>query len=844
MKRFFEIIDGENTNLLTSNDLPFAVSMSNNENKKSNKRKTKIQILDNNNSNDINNLFKCAYIAEDDGHLFIQPEKSDVEIFHNDELIEKSVWIKSGDVIQIEDNNLIFKISGDRIEIRIVNKAEKIELISPPLSTTEHLKKEKNNNLELKIKKDPDIKKKDSTKKKHLVILMLIILTSIASFILLAETVSIKIEPEADKLQLDGLLPTIKIGERYIVMKGKYHLKANKKGYKILQETLDINSTNKQFSYTMKEKPGIVEFNISPIIDNKIFINEILLGDNSAQNDNYEIEKGIHRLKIINPRYKILEQNIKIEGKSLFQKFNLELEPNWGMLNILSIPDKALIKIKSETLDKTKDYQNIVYTPAEVELISGDYEVILTKEKFKSKKQKISIKAGESLVLEAIELEPEDGILTIKSIPDKCIIRIDGKYFGVTPQSIKLLPFVNHQIEVSLSGYEKKQLNISLEPEELQTLDIDLKSRNGVIYISSSPKQAKLYIDNKLQSRSSGKFIVTEKNHIITVRAKGYVTKTKTISASSYSKNISLFLEKISTAKVPNNQVIINSNSNSNFNSNSKPKSKYRNSLGQNMILLNPDTFKMGSTKNEIGRRSNEKEHRVKLTRSFYLSEKEVSNKEFKQFMPTHNSGMSSGHSLNTANQPVVHISWDQAAKFANWLSKKEGLKPFYKEVKGKMLAIDLKGNNKGYRLPFEAEWSYAARGKNKMKYPWYGKFPPAANSGNYADESAQSQASMIISGYNDRNIVSAATGSYQKNQFGFFDMGGNVSEWCQDYYAPYSNLNILDVDPTGPLHGTHKVVRDSSWKDASITELRLSYRNYNKKSANDIGFRVARYAE
>ena len=150
--------------------------------------------------------------------------------------------------------------------------------------------------------------------------------------------------------------------------------------------------------------------------------------------------------------------------------------------------------------------------------------------------------------------------------------------------------------------------------------------------------------------------------------------------------------------------------------------------------------------------------------------------------------------------------------------------------------------------MTFEAEWSFAARGKNKKKYPWSGQFPPQTVVGNFADESARSQVSSVISGYNDHNAVSSAIGNYKKNNSGFFDMGGNVSEWCQDYYSPsgvsFSNLTKVDINPTGPEKGTHKVVRDSSWKDSSITELRLSYRNYSKKSANDIGFRIARYAD
>jgi len=264
------------------------------------------------------------------------------------------------------------------------------------------------------------------------------------------------------------------------------------------------------------------------------------------------------------------------------------------------------------------------------------------------------------------------------------------------------------------------------------------------------------------------------------------------------------------------------------------------------MIRVKPAQFIMGSKNNEAGRGSNEREYKVKLDYTYYLSNKEVSNKQFKAYQSSHNSG-NAIKNLALDKQPVVNVSWNDAAKFANWLSTKEGIEKFYEEVNGKMKAIDLNNKILGYRLPFEAEWAYAARGKKQQKYPWLGNFPPVDMVGNFADESARSLVSNIIDGYNDQYAVSSPIGHYKKNALGFYDLGGNVSEWCQDNYSPFISTAYskeIVLNPKGPLKGTHKVVRDSSWRDSSIKELRLSYRSYSKKKANDIGFRIARYAQ
>jgi formylglycine-generating enzyme required for sulfatase activity len=254
----------------------------------------------------------------------------------------------------------------------------------------------------------------------------------------------------------------------------------------------------------------------------------------------------------------------------------------------------------------------------------------------------------------------------------------------------------------------------------------------------------------------------------------------------------------------------------------------------------------MGASRNEAGRRANETEHEVLMQQTFYLAEREVTNAEFLRFQPQHTSGVSGNRSLDIASHPVVNVTWADAARFMNWLSRKDGLPPYYTEKGGTMVAEDPKGI--GYRLPTEAEWAYAARvaGRTaKARYPWPGKFPPQAKAGNFADESARHLLPMVINGYHDGFPATAPTGSFPANPAGIYDLGGNVAEWCHDYYAANAaGANQGAVDPMGPAAGNHRVIRGSGWRDASISELRFSYRRYSREAASDIGFRIARYAK
>jgi formylglycine-generating enzyme required for sulfatase activity len=225
---------------------------------------------------------------------------------------------------------------------------------------------------------------------------------------------------------------------------------------------------------------------------------------------------------------------------------------------------------------------------------------------------------------------------------------------------------------------------------------------------------------------------------------------------------------------------------------------------------------------------------------------REVTNREFKAFLSVHNSGVFKSETLNGNDQPVVQISWKKAALFCNWLSKKEGLPPVY-AVKGDRITVSDPVKT-GYRLPTEAEWEYCARIPGdgaSQKYPWGTTFPPPDKTVNIADMSAKDLLPAVLDTYDDGYAATAPPGTFQPNKMGLHDLGGNVSEWCHDFYTiyPYSPGKVYG-DPIGPAEGKHHVVRGSSWQHASISAVRAAYRDYSNKKRPDLGFRVARYAK
>jgi len=328
------------------------------------------------------------------------------------------------------------------------------------------------------------------------------------------------------------------------------------------------------------------------------------------------------------------------------------------------------------------------------------------------------------------------------------------------------------------------------------SLYVDLseaRPRKGRLYVETEPDDAKVKILNIGPAFYQGMELEPGRYHV-GVSATGHQAEKLWVNLSAgEDKNISIRLERV-VAERPAVS--------------GQAGQKFTNNLGMEFVYIPPGSFMMGSPSSESGRDNDEKQHRVTLTRGFYMQTTEVTQGQWVEVMGT-KPWSGEKYVRDDPGNPAAYVSWNNCRDFIRKLNQMEG------------------GNK--YRLPTEAEWEYACRAGSSTRfcfgdsdsrlgdYAWYDK-----NAWNVGEKYAHK------------------VGTKRPNAWGLYDMHGNVYEWCQDWSGDYSSDSV--TDPTGPSSGSYRVNRGGSWSHGAGS-CRSADRGGLEpgRRGDDLGFRLSR---
>lgn len=758
-----------------------------------------------------------------DGAPFVQPVGRDESMLLNDEPLVASTRLNDKDQLQFFGSRILVSVGDGQLalDVRLEDSAY---VTQPPELTGDTQIGESETIAPAAFHRATETRAATIEKQRsplRTVVGLLLGVLLVASYLLFtSKSIQIDVQPvEPDDVSISGGWFRLPIGDRILMRKGEYVLTVEKAGYYEINQTFEVGDEPSQVVTTrLRRLPGRLVIATDPPVDATVSVDGRQIG--TAPYGPLELQPGEHVVSVSADRYLDYEAVVDIPGLGKLEEMHVQLVRRWANVELASEPAGA---------DVFAGEQRVGVTPTVVELLEGPHQISIVHEGYAAWDGTVVAEPNTDQVLPLITLLPADAKLLVNSVPRTANVTVDGRYRGQTPITLALAPGIDYDIGLSKAGYGSTSRRMRLDAAASESITVDLSARTGTLTVNVQPADATVYVDGRARGKGSTTLNLSSEPHRVEVRRDGFESWSQTITPRpGYPQTVSARLqshEEIARAKL---------------------QMQIKTSQGRELQRVEPGSFVMGSSRAEQGRRANEVLVPVQLTKPFFIGVTEVTNDDFAEFRPGHDSGADIHPSLAGGQNPVANVTWSDAVQYCNWLSAREGLQPAYEEKFGEWVAVRPATN--GYRLPTEAEWVWAIRYEGSpgaSRFSWGDEMPPGENSGNFADKSAESIVPSIIPRFDDGFASTAPVGRFAPNRLGIRDGSGNVAEWVNDFYSvPTPGISEPIIDPLGPDSGNSHVIRGSSWRHAGILELRQSYRDYGSEARVDVGFRVARNVE
>jgi formylglycine-generating enzyme required for sulfatase activity len=752
-----------------------------------------------------------ALVGSLDGRIFVQALQPDTPVAVNGTELAGTRWLEAGDELAIGTARI--RVAGDAAGTSFTlgyAGADYATLPPEPVAPADAPAGP------LPLAPAPRRARRGATAARAAVAAGLALLGAAAIYLFTAVPVLIETVPDTATVDVAGL-PELRVGGRVLLRPGEHRVTVAAPGFRDFSTTITVGGdAPASHRFTLERLPGRVRLAVTPAVA------AVVAADGGAPvpvaAGPLELSPGEHDLEVTAPRYRPFRTRLAVTGGGEEQAVAVALVADFAPVTVASTPPGARILVDGEALGTT---------PATVEVAAGQRELRLELEGFRTWVQPLPVTAGVAATLPPVTLVSAAGLVRVTSDPAGASVSVGGRYLGVTPLEVELAPGRRHALQVAKPGYGAVTREVDLAAGRGARLAVTLAPSLGVVRLAVEPADAEVLVDDRAVGTGSRELTLPAVPHRIEVRKPGFAPfRAEVTPDPALPRALTARLQTPAEAAAAAVPAVLTTGA------------------GQELRRIEPGAFRMGAPRREQGRRANEVERDVRLTRRFYLGTTEVTNAQFRAFRPAHTSGAERYTELAGDDHPAVLVSWRDAAAYCNWLSERDGLPKAYVAGAGGGLALAVPATT-GYRLPTEAEWEWVARyaaGGGARKYPWGDAMPPPEGAGNFADRSARGLVANLLTGYDDGYPVTAPVGRFAANALGFRDLGGNAAEWTSDVYSVSGGGGSTDPVATGA--GQYHVIRGSSWRQSGITDLRLSARDFGDAGRLDVGFRIARYAE
>ena len=298
-----------------------------------------------------------------------------------------------------------------------------------------------------------------------------------AWFVLTAKSVYIEVNPITAEVSItDGL--AIRLGTRFLVREGVYNLQASNEGYYDLEASLFVTEEPAQtHPIELQTLPGLVTIESLGLEGARVLIDNVDIGLTPLEDA--EIEAGEHELVVTSERYLPHTELISVTGRMIRERFEVDLDPAWAVVSLMSDPPGAEILVDGTPRG---------ITPMNAEILQGEREVTIKLAGHKAWQESLEVVAGEDFAVPEIELEPADGLAFIRSTPSDASVTVNGQFMGQTPVEVSLTPGQRHQVVLFKAGFQEASRTIETASDQESEITIRLNPVVSEVQISAIPE--------------------------------------------------------------------------------------------------------------------------------------------------------------------------------------------------------------------------------------------------------------------------------------------------------------------------------------------------------------------
>lgn len=586
---------------------------------------------------------------------------------------------------------------------------------------------------------------------------------------------------------------------RFIIYSDEAKYEFSHPGYRNELVTFSTETSQRRFHIELRPLPGYLTIAVTdefPIIARINGIEQPTLRS-------IELTQGSYVVSISREDLELTTATVDIEGYGVEQQIEFDLSAFRATLRVQTIPSTATINLDDETIGIGRYEGGVAAGAFQLEVLQHGYE---------SKTVDLQIDSQKDYDLGTIKLIPKPIAVNVQSNPSSASILLDGNYVGEADVSFTVSPTRSYEMVVRKPGYrEHREI---LTPQIATNIQRKIDFEQKTVRVSIQIEPAGDVFVNGIRIDAAPHTVDLYPGDTVEARQSGYASQSETVDPKA--GEVQQFHFKLrepldhafhtapQIARVAGNLELIRF-----------PQLKFV----KKTDLSQPNTMT------------------VELTRPFYLGATEVTVEAYKLYSPSTKGG--------SPKQPITDLTWHNAALFCNWLSKQQGLKPFYLFNRNGFVA-SYDRTSLGFRLPTEAEWE-AGIGfdweNNRVyePYEWGAQANVPLAFANLAGSEMEVQRLTSLENFEDNHKELAPVKSYRSNFNGLYDMSGNAAEWVHDHYEI---TRVYDGGPDymGPRTGFAHTIKGASFRTTSLAELAINFRTFSANQKPEVGFRVARW--